>query len=442
MRTGWPVAIAMIAVVGGFAATLLFSQLELRPISDEVVSILGDEAPGIEQLSKIQSELMHLGAQADRSNDHHGTEVDVDATRKRIDASIAEYRTLPTFPGEDEHLNRIIGDLALLDEARDAMRRRGEQMAGTGSPERDRFRSQLAHTDEDVAALRTVDSEYLRQRATTIAGARRSAIRVVGVLGAASVVIAVLATILVIRSLGSRARLAEERDRLLAARATELEAFAGRVAHDLKNPLAVIAMRTMLAQEQPDLGPAAAEHLRKLGQQTDRTHRIIDSLLEFARAGGAPESGAKADLRAVLDDVLTEVLPAAENVPAQVEVSAFSPIGLECAPEALARVLSNLLGNAVKYVADGKQLPHRIAIKVEVRDGAGHVEIEDNGPGVPSGTEQTIFEPFRRLDTVRPGIGLGLATVKKIIEAYHGRVGVRSTPGQGSSFWFELPKAV
>lgn len=70
-----------------------------------------------------------------------------------------------------------------------------------------------------------------------------------------------------------------------------------------------------------------------------------------------------------------------------------------------------------------------------------HVEVEDNGPGIPREAEQRIFEPFRRLNTTRQsGFGLGLATVKKIVEAYHGRLGVSSRPTKGSVFWFELPK--
>jgi len=75
------------------------------------------------------------------------------------------------------------------------------------------------------------------------------------------------------------------------------------------------------------------------------------------------------------------------------------------------------------------------------RDGAGHVEVIDNGPGIPTVAQQAVFEPFRRLEAKHPGIGLGLATVKKIVEAYRGKVGLVSTVGQGSAFWFELPKA-
>jgi signal transduction histidine kinase len=106
-------------------------------------------------------------------------------------------------------------------------------------------------------------------------------------------------------------------------------------------------------------------------------------------------------------------------------------------------VLANLLGNAAKFVVEGSELPRRIAVRVHEEAHTAHVEVEDNGPGIPQEAEQRIFEPFRRLSTTRQaGFGLGLATVKKIVEAYHGQLGVRSRPAKGSVFWFELPKAV
>jgi signal transduction histidine kinase len=105
-------------------------------------------------------------------------------------------------------------------------------------------------------------------------------------------------------------------------------------------------------------------------------------------------------------------------------------------------VLANLVGNAAKFIVEGSELPRRICVRVSEETHTARVEIEDNGPGIPSEAEQSIFEPFRRLHTTRqPGFGLGLATVKKIVEAYHGRLGVRSRPAKGSVFWFEMPKA-
>ena len=446
--TGWPVASAMLAVVACFAATLLFSQLELRPISDHAIDILGDAAPSLEHLAAIQTQLMRWTPQvyehidgADRDTNH--TRATLADIRNSIDSEIALYRMLPSFPGESQLMDQVVADLALLDEVTAQVL----ADADAGAPQlarqrmRDHFHPRMARTNVDVTAIRTLNARFIRVRAASILETRHTAQRVVAVLGALSLLVATLATILVLRSLRSRARLLEERDRLLGARADELEAFAGRVAHDLRNPLAAIAMRVMTAQEQSDASPVIRDHLSKLARQVERTSGIIDGMLEFARAGANPAPGSHADLRAVIDELMPEVRPAAEAANAELEVEPFPPIELACAPEALASVLANLVSNAVKYVVDGQQVPRRILIRVAERDGRGHVEVTDNGPGFPANAQNTVFQPFRRLDHRHPGIGLGLATVKKIIEAYHGRVGLRSTPGEGSSFWFELPKA-
>jgi signal transduction histidine kinase len=83
-----------------------------------------------------------------------------------------------------------------------------------------------------------------------------------------------------------------------------------------------------------------------------------------------------------------------------------------------------------------------IAIRVVESGDVVRFEVEDTGPGVPPGLEQAIFEPYVRGEGVtQPGLGLGLATVKRFCEAYGGTVGVRSVSGAGSLFYFTLPRA-
>jgi signal transduction histidine kinase len=103
-------------------------------------------------------------------------------------------------------------------------------------------------------------------------------------------------------------------------------------------------------------------------------------------------------------------------------------------------MVANLARNAIKYIGDG---PVR-RIDVRVHDKGDHVrfEIEDTGPGLPEGLDAHVFDPYvRGPHATQPGIGLGLATVKRLVEAHGGRVGVVSVAGRGCTFWFELPGA-
>ncbi len=435
----------MLAVVASFAATITFSYLELEPIGDQLDVILGNAAPSIERLSEIQTDLMRLGSQLSEyiDRDDRALLPEISTSRRAIDDEIARYRALPTFPLEAEHVDTMVGDLALLDESIAAVLRAADAGADDAARRamRDQYRPRRDRVAEDVAGLRKLNGDYLFASGANIVRARQSATRIATLLGVTSMLLAALATVLVLRSLRTRTRIVEERDRLLAARATELEAFSGRVAHDLRGPLAAIAMRLMVMKEQRDLASPTRDGVGKLVRQVERMSSIIDGLLEFALAGANPTPGAHANLNQILDEVSSDVRPAVDAAQAELEVAPFQQIELACPPAALACVLSNLMSNAAKYVVDGTEVPRRVSVRVDERNATAHVEVADNGPGIPAGLEEIVFEPFRRLADLKPGIGLGLATVKKIVEAYHGRVGLRSTHGHGCTFWFELPKA-
>lgn len=107
----------------------------------------------------------------------------------------------------------------------------------------------------------------------------------------------------------------------------------------------------------------------------------------------------------------------------------------------MVQVVSNLLGNAVKFVP--KDRAPSIEIRSERREsGMLRIIVEDNGVGIPREHQERIFQPFERLKTKEPGTGIGLAIVRKAVERLGGRVGVDSEPGTGSRFWFELPEVV
>jgi signal transduction histidine kinase len=168
---------------------------------------------------------------------------------------------------------------------------------------------------------------------------------------------------------------------------------------------------------------------------------IIDALLEFARAGARPQPGVCDDVARVIQEVVVESQSLASGSEIEFVSEAISPAAVGCSRGVLGIVIANLVRNAVKYIDGGSNGVRRITLRVNELERALRFEVEDTGPGLPPGAEETVFEPFVRFSTkASGGIGLGLATVKRLVEAHNGKVGVVSTPGRGCRFWFELPQ--
>ena len=111
---------------------------------------------------------------------------------------------------------------------------------------------------------------------------------------------------------------------------------------------------------------------------------------------------------------------------------------LRADPRLLKVALTNLLANALTFVAPG--VPPHVTLKAGVTGGACRIEVADNGIGIAPEDQARLFSPFVQLHGVEeyPGVGLGLATVRKVVELMGGRVGVTSMPDAGSTFWIEL----
>jgi signal transduction histidine kinase len=228
--------------------------------------------------------------------------------------------------------------------------------------------------------------------------------------------------------------------RVLEQRNHDLDAFAGRVAHDLKNALAPLAMLPeTLRRSQRD--PArVAETANRAERSIRRGVGILDALLAFSRASGGAAPGEAAALEPVLKSVLEELAPQIAQVGASVELGRICDVPLRCDPGLLHIVLANLCGNALKFLEGREQRRVRIA---SCQDGETcRIEVEDTGPGIPEAARDKIFEPFYRVEgTQAPGSGIGLATVRRVVESRGGHVDVESELGRGSRFRLWLPRA-
>lgn len=445
LRASSPVALAMVLVVLSFAASLGYSHFLLQPIDEQALAITENAVPSLQHLANMRVELAQLGrsvrilAAGSAMSPNTGTPA-IDAARARIESEFNLYRDLPNSPAEDQWIPVVEQRLGRLRAATDRVVNAAGSDIGRAMLQ-SLFEPALEQTDAATGKLQRLTEAAARAHAARILQTRQQATFIATLLGSASLAIAFAVTFLVLRVLRTRAHITERYVRLQTERSAELEAFAGRVAHDLRDPLGAIALQVLAVTRRHPLGPELTPSFNAIDRQLERMNQVIEALLEFARAGAVPAMGAQANLGEVLQAVLAGIRPRLETIHVELNVAPVPPLEIACTAGALSSVLSNLVGNAAKFIVEGSEQPRRIAVRVSEEAHAARVEVEDNGPGIPPEAEERIFEPFRRLNTTRQaGFGLGLATVKKIVEAYHGRLGVRSRPAKGSVFWFELPK--
>ena len=217
--------------------------------------------------------------------------------------------------------------------------------------------------------------------------------------------------------------------------------FVSMTSHEFRTPLAVILSSAELLMAYGEGWPALRrlKHLHRITEAGRSMSRMIDRVLVIGRADAEllEFNPKRVDLSELLPQVVGEVR-AGLDVERCIEVSYDgAPGGVVVDPQLLRHVLSNLLGNALKYS------PADRPVRLLVRSGAhGHLfEVEDQGIGVPPDELATLFEPFQRCSNAEdlPGTGLGLAVVKRAVDAHGGSIEVESTPLQGTTFRVSLP---
>jgi signal transduction histidine kinase len=293
-----------------------------------------------------------------------------------------------------------------------------------------------------IEALSRVQEEAFRTATSTAQDAATDAMHLLGTLAAVALVMATGLTIALVRTLRllARGRVALEQSHVRLEHANqELEAFAGRIAHDLRNVISPLGLLgEMLGQGAPraETVQRAGERLQRLTRNADR---LIGALLDFARAGGQPGTPEPAPVAEVIRDIVADLAALAADRQASVEVDA-GDVAVRCARGLLQTILMNLVGNALKYLEGAEQRvvrvsAHRAGTRCEIT-------VADTGPGIPPEALGSIFQPFYRVPgVVEPGTGIGLATVYRIVEAHQGEISVRSRVGEGTCFVVRLPLA-
>ncbi len=239
------------------------------------------------------------------------------------------------------------------------------------------------------------------------------------------------------------AELGEAEEQILrSARLASVGRLAAGVAHEIGNPLSAILGLVELARDEEMEASERSELLARTQRETERIHRIIRELLDFARQGGPSDDDDAvgqevSDLAEVVGDAVRLVAPQQGGVPVRVDLEEALP-PVRGSADRLTQVLLNLLLNAVDAVREAER-QGEVRLRA-TRAGEGvELVVEDDGPGVPDALRDSIFEPFVTSKATGDGTGLGLAVTHTILERLGGSIDVENVPGAGARFRVHLP---
>ena len=221
---------------------------------------------------------------------------------------------------------------------------------------------------------------------------------------------------------------AEESDRLKTA-------FLANMGHEIRTPLnAIVGFADLLPMVQSD--EDRNQLIVEIQENNRKLLRVIDGLVSMSQieAGAKSLLMGKVDLNQLLQEVADKYQPTA-NLPINVECP-LPRLMIQTDRERLVEILDHLVQNAVKFTTEGE-----ITLHYEVQGNQVRVSVKDTGKGVDKADQKRIFERFVKVDEFIPGTGLGLSVVASHVKNLGGTVGVESSLGAGSDFWFILPLA-
>ena len=413
--TGWPVVVGLglvvLLIAGMIGLDVYFSEKEAR----QTTEILENAQRSILLLKDILLDVKQLTT---------SNEVRSIARWKRdIEEDARHYAPLATYTGEREEWNHLQTLLAQL------------PARPVDHPQSTRvLEEQIEKSVNDLVAINTIAG---RGNAAAIRAAHRQAIWSDVIVGTIVLAIVAVISVWLLRVLSRQRRLVVERVQFLREQNAELDAFAGRAAHDLRSPMNPIRGYTDLILECSGLPENVATMAQRIRRAVDRMARVVDDMLALSVSGRPPEG--RSATAVVIARIIEEMGAELQEVKLVTHVSAGQVVA--CAEGVLSQILRNLIGNAIKFRARSRVL----TVTIETRDVGPMVElaIEDNGIGMDPENAKHAFEPFYRGLTDRevPGHGLGLAIVERTTRALGGSCELWSVPDRSTRIAVRLPRA-
>jgi signal transduction histidine kinase len=318
-----------------------------------------------------------------------------------------------------------------VDMARDAMAARDPLLESKVAPVREQLEATIADFVARERAACDAESAHAGQMADRMEG-------IVVIATAAAAAVSIALALLWMRKLDQRyafERRATEAARAAVASRDEMLAI---VSHDLRNPLTTIEIGAGMVQTDAAATPTTVRHAGMMADAARRMEHLIGELLDVAKldAGRLELAIETCDVCGLFD--ATRSLFEARAAQAQIHLVFSAPPELTIAAdrERVIQVLANLTGNALKYTPRGGT----VAISARADQGGVRFTVRDTGPGIAPDAVEHVFERYWQAKARgRGSLGLGLYICKQLVEAHHGTIGVESTLGAGTTFWFELP---
>ena len=411
--TSWPVVIGLglvtLLIVGMVGLDVYFAEAEAFKTTD----IIQNGQQSIILLNDIRVDAKHMI----EANDVH----EIERWSRDIEEDSLKYDPKASYQGERDEWNHL---QTLL-----------RQLPGHITDDRRANAALDDAIDRSVDALVAINAAAGKGNATAIQAAHRRAIWSDVIVGAIVLAIVAVISVWLLRVLSRQRRLVVERVRYLREQNVELEAFAGRAAHDLRSPMNPIRGYTDLILECPGLPDNVTGMAQRIRRAVDRMARVVDDMLALSVSGRPPEG--RSSTAVVVASVIEEMGAELQEVKLETKLGAGQ---VACAEGVLSQILRNLIGNAIKFRARSRPL----SITIETREVGPMVEItiEDNGIGMDPENAKHAFEPFYRGLTDRevPGHGLGLAIVERTTRALGGTCELWSVPDRSTRIVLRLPR--